>query len=69
MAVFTVTRFAGMFLSGLLSPALLVFFSLLVTFVGSLVLVFTQQISAAAVWTGVILQAVSIAKHIFKNMK
>lgn len=51
-----------MFTPSCISPAAMVFFSLLVTFAGSLVLVFTQQISAVAVWAGVILQAVSIKK-------
>ena len=58
MGVFTVGRFLAMFLAGLVSPAILIFVSLIVTFAGSLVLVFAQQMSATAVWAGVILQAV-----------
>ena len=50
-----------MFTPGCVSPAAMVFLSLCVTFAGSLVLVFTGQISAAAVWAGVILQAVGLS--------
>ena len=62
-------RFLAMFTPGCVSSAVMVFFSLLVTFAGSLVLVFTQQISAAAVWAGVILQAVcqSLSKPLNRN--
>ena len=59
VGVFTTTRFLAILTAGLLHPAVGIFISLFIIFVGSLVLVFTQQISAAAVWAGVILQAVN----------
>ena len=59
MGVFTATRFLAILTAGLLHPAVGIFISLFIIFVGSLVLVFTQQISTAAVWAGVILQAVN----------
>ena len=59
VGVFTATRFLAILTAGLLHPAVGIFISLFIIFVGSLVLVFTQQISAAAVWAGVILQAVN----------
>ncbi len=58
VGVFTATRFVAILTAGLVHPAVGIFISLFIIFVGSLVLVFTQQISAAAVWAGVILQAV-----------
>lgn len=63
IGVFTTTRFMAVLTAGLVSSSILIFAALLITFVGSLVLVFTQQISAAAVWGGVILQAVSAFKQ------
>ena len=59
VGVFTATRFLAILTAGILNPAVGIFISLFIIFVGSLVLVFTQQISAAAVWAGVILQAVN----------
>ena len=59
MGVFTATRFLAILTAGLLHPAVGIFISLFIIFVGSLVLVFTQHISIAAVWAGVILQAVN----------
>ena len=59
MGVFTATRFLAILTAGLFHPAVGIFISLFIIFIGSLVLVFTQQISAAAVWAGVILQAVN----------
>lgn len=61
VGVFTATRFLAILTAGILNPALAIFASLFITFVGSLVLVFTQQISATAVWAGVILQAVGLS--------
>lgn len=61
VGVFTTTRFLAILTAGLLHPAVGIFISLFIIFVGSLVLVFTQQISAAAVWAGVILQAIGLA--------
>jgi len=61
VGVFTATRFLAILTAGLLHPAVGIFISLFIIFVGSLVLVFTQQISTAAVWAGVILQAVGLA--------
>jgi len=61
VGVFTATRFLAILTAGILNPAVGIFISLFIIFVGSLVLVFTQQISAAAVWAGVILQAVGLA--------
>ena len=60
VGVFTATRFLAILTAGIVHPAAGIFISLFIVFVGSLVLVFTQQISAAAVWAGVILQAVNI---------
>lgn len=60
VGVFTATRFIAILTAGLFCcPAVGIFISLSIIFVGSLVLVFTQHISAMAVWAGVILQAVS----------
>ena len=59
VGVFTATRFLAILTAGLFHPAVGIFISLFIIFIGSLVLVFTQQISAAAVWAGVILQAVN----------
>ena len=59
VGVFTATRFLAILTAGIVHPAAGIFISLFIVFVGSLVLVFTQQISAAAVWAGVILQAVN----------
>ena len=59
VGVFTATRFIAILTAGIINPAVGIFISLFIVLVGSLVLVFTQQISAMAVWAGVILQAVS----------
>ena len=72
MGVFTATRFLAILTAGLLHPAVGIFISLFIIFVGSLVLVFTQQISTAAVWAGVILQAVNtyiLTKVHFSHVK
>ena len=61
VGVFTATRFLAILTAGIVHPAAGIFISLFIVFVGSLVLVFTQQISAAAVWAGVILQAVILS--------
>ena len=66
MGVFTATRFLAILTAGILNPAVGIFISLFIIFVGSLVLVFTQQISAAAVWAGVILQAVNTFNFTYK---
>ena len=61
---FTLTRFTSMFaLSGLFSPALLIFLSLLLTFAGAIVIVvvFSGTQNAALVWTGILLQAVGLS--------
>lgn len=62
VGVFTATRFLAILTGGVMNPAVGIFISLFIILVGSLILVFTQQISAAAVWAGVILQAVSRIK-------
>ena len=64
VGVFTATRFLAILTAGIVHPAAGIFISLFIVFVGSLVLVFTQQISAAAVWAGVILQAVKFYIHL-----
>ncbi len=62
VGVFTATRFLLTFTSaGLISPAVTLFLGLVVTFAGSLTLVFAQEISAAAVWAGVIMQSVGLS--------
>jgi len=63
MGVFCLTRFLLVFVStpSIHSPASVLFLGLLVTFAGSLILVFTQEISAGAVWAGVIMQSVGLS--------
>jgi len=63
MGVFCLTRFLLIFVSApsIHSPAVTLFLGLLVTFSGSLVLVIAQEVSAAAVWTGVVTQSVGLS--------
>ena len=61
VGVFTATRFIAILTAGWISPAVGIFCSLIILLIGGLVLVFMQQVSEAAVWAGVILEAIGLS--------
>jgi hypothetical protein len=62
VGIFTASRFFATFTPGCFGPAVMIILSLSITFIGSVMLVFAEQVSPAVVWAGVIMEAVGIVQ-------